>query len=200
MSRRFGARDGPAAIGARGRSRGAALLLTMFLVAVIGILLTVAGRVWHTEMQRDREAELLWVGSAYARAIAGYYAASPAPLLQYPEKLNQLLLDVRQPNTVRHLRRLYRDPITGSTEWGLLKDASGHITGVYSLAKGEPLKQAGFAKAQEKFNGAKTYADWKFIAEAGQGAAGAAAGAVPGAIVPGTPAPGTRLPLPTAPE
>lgn len=147
------------------RGRGAALLLAIFVVAGIGCLLAVAGPVWHTEMQRDKEAELLWVGEEYAKAIARYYLASPPPAPLYPENLGQLLLDGRQPNIAHHLRRLYRDPMTGGTEWGLIKDAGGHITGVYSLAKGTPLKQAGFEKKHSAFAGAETYAAWKFIAE-----------------------------------
>jgi type II secretory pathway pseudopilin PulG len=146
----------------RRRHRGAALLLALFLVAAIGILLSVAGPVWHTDMQRDKEADLLWVGEQYARAIGQYYAALPAH--QYPRQLRDLLLDRRQPNTVRYLRRLYRDPFTGSTEWGMVKDGSGGITGVYSLGKGVPLKQAGFDKDRSEFASAQSYADWAFVA------------------------------------
>jgi type II secretory pathway pseudopilin PulG len=175
------------------RHRGAALLMTMFLVAVIGILLTVAGPVWRTERQRDKEADLLWVGEQYANAIAAYYAASSPPQLLYPQKLSELLLDARQPNVVRHLRRLYRDPLTGSPDWGLVKDASGRITGVYSLGKGVPFKQGGFEKTKAKFNDAKSYADWKFIAEPVK----APPAAVP-AVVPTAAAPGIRQPVPQA--
>jgi type II secretory pathway pseudopilin PulG len=212
MSGRIGASNRRLAwaLGARCRSRGAALLLTMFLVAVIGILLAVAGPVWRTEMQRDKEAELLWVGDEYARAIARYYAASPPPMLQYPEKLGQLLLDVRQPNTVRHLRRLYRDPLTGSSEWGLIKDGGGRVTGVYSLGKGMPLKQGGFEKAKAKFNDAKSYADWTFVAapvnaapvNAGPGNAGPGnaglGNAGPGNAGPGNAGP-AAIPAPVSP-
>jgi type II secretory pathway pseudopilin PulG len=178
-------------VGAPRRHRGAALLMTMFLVAVIGILLTVAGPVWRTERQRDKEADLLWVGDQYANAIAAYYAASPPPQVLYPQKLSELLLDARQPNVVRHLRRLYRDPLTGSTDWGMIKDASGRITGVYSLANGVPLKQGGFEKAQAKFNDAKSYADWKFIAEPGKAVTAPAA-------APAAAAAAARQPVPQA--
>lgn len=147
------------------RCDGAMLLLVMFIVAVIGILLSVAGPVWRTEMQRDKEAELLWIGDRYARAISQYYAASPARARQYPRQLRDLLLDRRQPKTVRYLRRLYRDPFTGSTKWGLVKDGSGDIMGVYSLGTGVPLKQGGFDKGKSKFNDAKSYADWTFVAK-----------------------------------
>jgi type II secretory pathway pseudopilin PulG len=179
---------------AKSRSRGAALLLTIFLVAVIGVMLTVAGRVWRTEMQREKEAQLLYVGGEIARAITRYHAAAK----QYPENLDQLLLDSRQQNTVRYLRRIYRDPLTGSKQWGLLKDVNGRITGVYSLGKGGPLKQAGFAKTRAQFKDAKSYADWTFVAEAGvtvsapfvPGAPGSSGGPPPGAMP--TPVPPTQ--------
>lgn len=161
---------------AKRRSRGVALLMTMFLIAIMGIMLTVAGRVWRTEMQREKEAELLVVGQEIARAITRYHSTS----LQYPQTLEQLLLDPNQQNTVRHLRRLYRDPITGDKKWGLIKDINGRITGVYSLGKGVPLKQAGFDAARAKFKGAQTYADWTFLAEAGNLAQGAMPGTLPG--------------------
>lgn len=161
---------------AKRRSRGVALLMTMFLIAIMGIMLTVAGRVWRTEMQREKEAELLVVGQEIAKAITRYHATS----LQYPQTLEQLLLDSNQQHVVRHLRRLYRDPITGDKKWGLIKDINGRITGVYSLGKGVPLKQAGFDAAQAKFKGAQTYADWTFLAEAGNLMTGTAPGTVPG--------------------
>jgi type II secretory pathway pseudopilin PulG len=161
-------------------NRGAILLLMLFAVAVVGILLAVAGPVWRTEMRRDKEAELLWVGQQYADAIASYQAAAAPP--QLPERLGQLLLDARQVNVVRHLRRLYRDPMTGGLEWGLVRDGAGRIAGVYSLGHGVPLKQGGFDAQQSAFAGAGSYADWKFTVQRAATAAtgdGVAAPVVP---------------------
>ena len=150
-------RRGPAA------ERGAMLLLLLFLVAALGVLLAVAGRVWHTEMRRDKEAQLLFAGEEYRRALARYRDAAPPGQPKYPETLGQLLLDERGPVPVRHLRRLYRDPCTGRFEWGLVKEG-GRIAGVYSLGEERPLKESGFAGLQAKFGGARSYADWRFLA------------------------------------
>lgn len=166
------------------------LLLTMFLIALVGILLSVAGPIWHTALQREKEADLLWIGGEYARAIAAYYAA-PAQAREYPQQLGQLLHDARHQNTVRHLRRLYRDPLTGSAEWGLIKDAGGRITGVYSLGKGTPLKQGGFDKKNARFNEARSFADWTFLAEPADAASPL------GTAAAGMPAPGTSAPFPS---
>jgi hypothetical protein len=86
-------------------------------------------------------------------------------------QLSDLLRDPRQPGTVRHLREIYRDPITGTSDWGLVKSATGEIFGVYSRAPGTPLKQANFALAERAFEGARSYSDWVFIFSPGQYAA-----------------------------
>jgi hypothetical protein len=40
----------------------------------------------------------------------------------------------------RYLRRIYRDPMTSKTEWGLVQSVDGRIMGVHSLSKDKPLK------------------------------------------------------------
>jgi len=64
---------------------------------------------------------------------------------------------------VRHLRRLYRDPLTRGPEWGLVKSPDGFILGVHSLSQEPPIKSGGFAYRDRAFDGAATYADWQFI-------------------------------------
>ena len=152
-------RRGPAACG------GAMLLMLMFVVALMGILLAVTGGLWHTAVMRDKEAQLLFVGGEYRRALARYTAATPPGMPSAPERLEQLLLDERQQVPVRHLRRLYRDPITDSAEWGLVKEG-GRIAGVYSLGTGTPLKQAGFPAWAGEFAASKSYAAWLFQGKA----------------------------------
>jgi hypothetical protein len=66
------------------------------------------------------------------------------------------------PGTQRHLRRLYPDPLTGSNEWGLVRAPDGGIAGVHSLSTARPLKAAGFKLRDAEFEGAASYADWKF--------------------------------------
>jgi len=46
-------------------------------------------------------------------------------------------------------------------EWSLVSSGLG-ITGVASTSKKEPLKQANFPQALEKFTGAKSYSEWVF--------------------------------------
>lgn len=148
--------------GLRAHQRGFTYLGMMFLIAFIGIGLAAAGTVWQTEVQREREKELLFIGEQYAMAIGSYYESTPGGLKQYPASLEDLLQDNRFPAIRRHLRKLYRDPVTGSEEWGLIKQ-QGRITGVYSLALQRPLKKAGFPSAWAAFADAGSYAAWQFI-------------------------------------
>ncbi|HXV08010.1 MAG TPA: type II secretion system protein [Burkholderiales bacterium] len=146
---------------ARQRQRGLTYLGLLFFVAVIGVGLAAVGSVWHTTVKREREGELLFVGEQYRRAIKSYYDASPGAK-RYPRSLEELLLDPRFPNVRRHLRRIYRDPMTGATQWELVSAPDGAILGVHSSSRDKPLKSAGFAPELAAFAQAETYADWVF--------------------------------------
>lgn len=143
------------------RARGFTYLTVLFIVAILSTGLALIGEVWHTSRVREREAELLFVGNEYRDAIARYYLSGPQR--QYPRNLADLLKDPRQPATVRHLRRLYADPITGSSQWGLVKAPDGGIAGVYSLSEESPLKVAGFRVRDAAFEAKGKYSDWQFI-------------------------------------
>jgi type II secretory pathway pseudopilin PulG len=144
--------------------RGFTYLGVMFLIVLMGAALAGAGQLWSTVSQRAKERELLWVGSQYAQALRSYYRRSPGVAL-YPQSLDELLDDRRFPATQRHLRRLYPDPMTGSSEWGLVRSFDGRIAGVYSRAQQRPLKQAHFPAQWVDFEGMGSYRDWQFVAE-----------------------------------
>jgi type II secretory pathway pseudopilin PulG len=135
------------------------LLAVAFMAAGLAAVAELA----TTAMRRDKEAELLFVGDEFARAIAQYRASSSGSP-QYPQRLEDLLADKRFPNVRRHLRRIYPDPMTGSTEWGLVRGPGGGIVGVYSRSTTQPLKSANFPKGYEAFASATSYADWRFVA------------------------------------
>ena len=158
----------------------------LFFVALIGIALAATGVVWHTESKRQRERQLLFVGHQFRRAIGNYYERSPGGANSFPQSLEDLLLDSRYPTTQRYLRRIYADPMTGKTQWGLVKGPGDGIVGVYSLSEDKPLKTAGFKDIDADFEGKEKYSDWKFT-YAPAAAAPPAAGA-PGLPTPGMPA------------
>lgn len=173
------------------REAGFTYLTILFVVALMGAGLALAGEVWHTAALREKEVELLHVGNQYRTAIERYYLSGPR---QYPRALGDLLKDPRKPGTERYLRRLYADPLTGSDEWGIVKAPDGGVMGVYSRSEAAPIKVAGFRPAQQGFESAKQYSDWKFIFTP----AAQAAKPIPAAPKPaGTPAPGAVSPAAT---
>src|SRR5262245_15711260 len=114
----------------------------LILVAIIAVALTGTSQLLGTEQRRQSEQELLFAGTQYARAIASYRAASPGAET-YPTRLEDLLEDKRFPVMRRHLRKLYPDPITRSSKWGIIPAANNGIAGVYSTSTEKPIKQAG---------------------------------------------------------
>ena len=144
------------------RNAGFTYLSVLFIVAIMGGGLALVGEVWHTAAVREKEAELLYVGTQYRKAIERYYLSGPGI---YPRNLSDLLKDPRKPDTVRYLRRLYPDPITGKDEWGVLKAPDGGIMGVYSQSNAAPIKQEGFRPRDQTFKGAPTYLEWRFLYE-----------------------------------
>lgn len=143
------------------RQGGVAYLWVLFAVALLGAGAGIAGELWHTAARRDKEAELLFIGDAYRRAIGRYYNSSLGEK-RYPNRLDQLVADDRLPQVRHHLRRPYADPLTGEAEWGLVRAGDG-IIGVYSLAPGAPLKTSGFGRRDAAFADADSYAKWKFV-------------------------------------
>ena len=137
--------------------------LLMF-AALMGAALATAGVLWHTAAMREKEKQLLFVGHAYRRAIEAYYVNTPGPVKRYPRELDDLLRDPRVPFVRRYLRKLYRDPITNTNDWGLVKAPDGGIAGVYSQSNEAPFKTANFRKADAAFSGKTKYSDWKFVA------------------------------------
>jgi type II secretory pathway pseudopilin PulG len=144
------------------RSRGFTYLTVLFIVAILLGGLAMVGEMWETAAKREKEADLLFVGNQYRRAIARFYEGTPGGVKRYPRTLEELLKDPRQPQTQRFLRRLYPDPF-GAAEWGIVKAPDGGVAGVYSLSEEKPLKTANFKLRDAGFDGAQRYADWKFV-------------------------------------
>jgi len=145
---------------ARRRARGFTYLGLLALVVLIGILLAAAGEVASTDAQREREAQLLWVGHEYRVALMRFVSRQRT----YPRTLEELLGDAADsPVQSRYLRRLYPDPMTNAVDWVLVLAPNGGIMGVASSSRRAPLKTGHFDEADQDFAGASTYADWQFM-------------------------------------
>jgi len=145
------------------RARGFTYIWMLFAVALAGIALAGAGLVWRTEAWRDKEKELMFVGDQFRQAIGSYYESTPGIPKRYPDTLEKLLVDDRFPMVKRHLRKIFFDPMTGSAEWGLVRQPGIGITGVYSLSVQKPIKRDNFPERYDSFSEAASYKDWKFV-------------------------------------
>jgi type II secretory pathway pseudopilin PulG len=145
---------------ARSRSpRGFTYVGLLVLVVLIGLMLAAAGEVASTAAQREREAQLLWVGNEYRAAIGRYWRQRRA----FPQTLEELLGAAPDaPLQVRYIRRLYPDPMTNAVDWVLVLAPNGGIMGVASSSKRAPLKTGHFDDSDQGFAEASAYADWQF--------------------------------------
>lgn len=145
-------------------AHGFSYLIMLFALFLFGLGLAAIGQSWSRASQREREAELIEIGNAYARAIASYYQRSPGASKVYPRRLQDLLEDSRFVGTERHLRQIYRDPITQTNDWGLVRAADGGIMGVYSLSQKTTLHQQVWYLPNTTLPAASIYSGWKFMA------------------------------------
>jgi type II secretory pathway pseudopilin PulG len=90
-------------------ARGYALITVMFMTTVLLISLTAALPSVYQEGQREKEAELIFRGIQYARAIALFHRQ----FNRYPVSVKELL----QTNGIRFLRKAYLDPMSKKGAW-----------------------------------------------------------------------------------
>ena len=140
-------------------SKGFTYLGFLIFLAVAGLGLASFGEIASHASQREKEAELLFRGNQFREGIASYYKKEQ----RYPQSLEQLLEDKRYPMPVRHLRKLYRDPMSGEADWALVEAPGGGVMGVHSKSPEAPIKRANFSLANHEFVKAERYSDWKFV-------------------------------------
>ena len=146
------------------REAGAAYLMLLLAIMVMGIGLAAISEVWHTTVRREKEQELLFIGDQYRQAIGLYYAQTPAGHTQrFPLSLEDLLKDPRVPGTKRYLRKIFTDPITGEKKWGMVRAPGGGIMGVYSMSTEQPIKKTNFRSVDSVFEGRSRYSEWVFM-------------------------------------
>lgn len=144
------------------RNGGFTYIGVLAFIALTGLLSSKAMVVISTSQRIDEEKELLFVGLQYQAAIASYYNATPSGSPSYPNNLDDLLLDSRFAETRRHLRKIYRDPVTREKEWGFIMDGSGGIRGIHSLSTGTTMKKGGFPADLQHFAETSQHHEWIF--------------------------------------
>lgn len=89
---------------------GYVLIILMMVVLVLFIGLTVAIPVLQTELQREKEAELIFRGRQYVEAVRLFQMKTPG---RFPSSLGEL-------EEKKFVRRLYKDPMTEKGEWNVV--------------------------------------------------------------------------------
>lgn len=119
--------------GGRGR-RGEAgynLVFLMVLVTVLTVLVAAALPAWTSMAQREKEEELIFRGLQYAEAIRVFQGRFGRPPMRLEE-----LVEVEP----RSIRQLWKDPITGEAEWGLVFANAGVPNGGGPQGDGQPAR------------------------------------------------------------
>jgi type II secretory pathway pseudopilin PulG len=110
----------------------------MVFTSVLLVTLSAAVINWQKAMQREREEELIYRGKQFMRAIELWQRKFPGT---YPMTLDALL----STNNTRFLRKKWKDPITNSSEWRLLKmNPDGSISGLTVIPGSSPLGVSSF--------------------------------------------------------
>ena len=129
--------------------RGFTFLWLLFVLAVVAAGLAAIAQPVSVSVRRDREAELLFRGNEFARALTSYWAATPGSDKQLPGALADLLDDRRGPHPLHHLRRIYADPFTGHADWVLVTTEDGRISGIHSRSDLAALRTADLPAAAD---------------------------------------------------
>lgn len=145
-----------------GKQQGFTYLSALFLVGAMGVGLVAIGESWSHARQREKEAELIWIGEQFRQAIGLYYQRSPGVMKRYPEKLEDLLEDRRFLTVQRYIRKVYDDPMVANASWGLVPAPGGGIMGVYSMAPAKPIRAVAHGRENHSSASATSYRDWVF--------------------------------------
>src|ERR1051325_9688158 len=81
--------------------RGFTYLAALLLVAASGAVLASFAGAWSNAREREKRAEMRWIGNQFRQAIGLYYERSPGTVKRFPEKLEDLLEDRRFATTQR---------------------------------------------------------------------------------------------------
>ncbi|WP_295993272.1 type II secretion system protein [Rugamonas sp.] len=174
----------------------------IILVAILGLVAAATLKTGAVMQRAEAEQQLLDIGAQFSDALQSYASATPPGQPAQPPSLRELLRDPRFPGVRRHLRKLFVDPMTGTTQWGVvyLAGETG-VIGVYSRSEDKPIKIGNFPARYKAFDGKAHLSDWRFTMT-GTSVTTAPAGAPqPGQVTaPVTTPAGAQNPLPAPPS
>jgi len=92
------------------------MVMLIVAITILNIMIAAVLPLMSTQIQREKEEELVFRGFQYAEAIRIFHQK----FQHYPTKLEQLL-EVKP----RTIRQLWKDPMTKDGKWGLIFDGQG---------------------------------------------------------------------------
>lgn len=148
--------------------RGLTLVELIVAFTILSMLTTMAVPLARYRVQRDKERELRYALREIRKAIDDYKDAALSGKIQtklgtegYPEKLEQLVEGVNLSQSadskkIKFLRRIPKDPMTGTYEWGLhsMQDDPG------SQSWGGQNVFDVYTKSTESARDGTKYSDW----------------------------------------
>ena len=114
--------------------RGYAMAALLVSIGVMMLLMSVAMPVWRHQAQREKEAELIFRGEQYARAV-NHYQRKMGPG-NFPPSIDVL---VQQ----RFLRKKYKDPMTEDGEFDIIPVGGATQPGVNPQLPPQPGGRTG---------------------------------------------------------
>lgn len=97
------------------KTDGYTILLLMFVVFVMSIGLMIAVPVWQTQIQREKEMELIFRGNQYVEAIRLFQRKKPGA---FPKDFEELIEE-------KCLRKLFEDPMSPEGKWNIILLSQG---------------------------------------------------------------------------
>lgn len=97
------------------KENGYTLIILLFALFVMSIGLLVAIPVWETQIQREKEEELIFRGKQYVEAVRLFQTKNPG---SFPKSFDELVEE-------KCIRKLYKDPMTEDGEWNIILPYAG---------------------------------------------------------------------------
>lgn len=121
--------------------RGYTLAVVAVFTTILLVTLTEAAINWQKAIQREREEELIFRGKQYMRAVELWQRKFPGT---YPITIDALL----STSNTRFLRKKWKDPVTNTDDWRLIKlNADGSISGATLTPGASPLGPSSFGSS-----------------------------------------------------
>jgi type II secretory pathway pseudopilin PulG len=118
--------------------KGYTLAVVAVFTTVLLVTLSAAVLNWQKARQREREEELIFRGKQFMRAIELWQRKFPGT---YPTTIDALL----STSNTRFLRKKWKDPITNSDDWRLIKmNPDGSVSGLTIIPGSNPLGPSAF--------------------------------------------------------